>query len=110
MQAKPTETRDYEVERRVYHAKRPGFQIQELQLAPKHQIPWHRHTYVQDTFYVLEGRIRIFARNPKEEVLLGPGETYTVSPGRPHLVNNAGDVSATFLNLQLGEYDRIPVT
>ncbi len=110
MQANPSDTRDYEVERRVYHAKRPGFQIQELQLGSTHQIPWHRHTYVQDTFYVLEGRIRVLVRDPKEEVLLGAGETYTVRPGRPHLVTNAGDVSATFLNLQLGEYDRIPLT
>ncbi len=40
-----------------------------------------------------------------------PSETYAVRPGRPHLVTNAGQTSATFLVLQgLGEYDFIPLT
>lgn len=37
-------------------------------------------------------------------------ETYAVAPGRPHLVTNGGDASATFLVLQgIGEYDYIPL-
>lgn len=101
----------YEVERRVRHAARPGFHITELQLSPTQQVPWHYHTRVQDTFYVLEGRLRIFLRDPKEEVRLEPGQTYAVKPGRPHLVTNGGDVSAVFLVLQgLGEYDYVPLT
>src|ERR671921_250408 len=90
----------YEVERRARHAERPGFRISELQISPTQKVPWHYHSDVQDTFYVLEGRIRVFMRNPKEDVVLAPGETYTLAPGRPHLVTNAGDASATFLILQ----------
>jgi len=30
----------YEVERREYHAQRPGFRINELQISPKPQVPW----------------------------------------------------------------------
>lgn len=98
----------YEVERRARHAERPGFRISELQIGPKQQVPWHRHTRIQDTFYVLEGTIRVFVRDPKEDVTLAPGETYAVRPGRPHLVTNAGSTSATFLVLQgLGEYDYV---
>ncbi len=101
----------YEVERRAVHAARPGFRIQEIQLGIKQQVPWHYHHNVQDTFYVLQGKIRIFLRDPKEEVRLGPGETYTVKPQRPHLVINGGDSSATFLVLQgIGEYDFVPLT
>ena len=101
----------YEVERRASHAERPGFRISELQIAPTQNVPWHCHTNVQDTFYVLEGRIHLFLRDPKEEVLLGPGETYSVRPRRPHLVTNAGRVSAVFLVLQgVGEYDFVPLT
>jgi len=100
----------YEVERRARHAERPGFRITELQISPSQQVPWHCHTHVQDTFYVLEGRLRLFLRDPKEEVRLGPAETYSVRPGRPHLVTNGGDGSATFLVLQgLGEYDYVPL-
>jgi mannose-6-phosphate isomerase-like protein (cupin superfamily) len=101
----------YDVERRARYAERPGFRITELQIGPTQQVPWHLHTRTQDTFYVLEGRLRLFMREPKEEVRLGPGETYTVRAGRPHLVTNAGDTSATFFVLQgVGEYDYVPLT
>jgi len=44
-------------------------------------------------------------------VRLGPGETFSVPPKRPHLVVNGGDISATFLVLQgIGEYDFVPLT
>ncbi|HZB44211.1 MAG TPA: cupin domain-containing protein [Pyrinomonadaceae bacterium] len=100
----------YEVERRERHAERPGFRINELQISPTQQVPWHYHSNIRDTFYVIEGRLRLFLREPKEEVRLGPGDTYTVMPRRPHLVVNGGDGSATFLILQgIGEYDYVPL-
>jgi quercetin dioxygenase-like cupin family protein len=89
----------YEVERRSHYAARPGFRIAELQISPTQTVPWHYHSEVQDTFYVIEGTIRIFTREPEE-----------VRPGRPHLVTNAGDASAVFLVLQgIGEYDFVPL-
>ena len=52
----------YEVERRARHAERPGFRIQELQISPRQQVPWHYHNNVQDNggdtsavFLVLQG-------------------------------------------------------
>ena len=101
----------YEVERRAAHAVRPGFRINEIQISPTQKVPWHYHNNIQDAFYVLEGKIRIFLRDPKEEVRLGPGETFSVRARRPHLVVNGGDTSATFLTLQgIGEYDFVPLT
>ena len=67
----------YEVERRARHAERPGFRITELQISVTQKVPWHYHNHVQDTFYVLQGRLRLFLREPKEEISLGPAETYT---------------------------------
>ncbi len=100
----------YEVERRAYHAERQGFRISELQLSTTQTVPWHYHNNIQDTFYVIEGCIRLFLREPKQEVTLRPGETFSVAPGRPHLVSNAGESSATFLVLQgIGEYDYVPI-
>ena len=101
----------YEVECRARHAERPGFRINELQLSPTQKVPWHYHSNVQDTFYVLEGSIRVFMRDPKEDVTLKLGETLTLAPRRPHLVVNAGERSATFLIHQgIGEYDFVPLT
>jgi len=100
----------YEVERRAEHAARPGFRITELQLSKTQKVPWHLHNSVQDTFYVLEGELRLFLREPKEEVRLSPGETYSVKARRPHLVTNGGETPVTFLVLQgIGEYDFVPL-
>ena len=100
----------YEVERRAQHAARPGFRISELQISPTQKVPWHYHSNVRDTFYVLDGVLRLFLRDPKEEVRLAAGDTYTVQPRRPHLVVNGGTRSATFLVLQgIGEYDFVPL-
>ena len=100
----------YEVERRVYHAERPGFRIGELQLSPTQKVPWHFHNNIDDTFYVIEGRVRLFLKDPPEEIRLGPGDSYRVKARRPHLVANGGDSSTTFLVLQgVGEYDYVPM-
>lgn len=100
----------YEVERRARHCERPGFRIAEIQLSPTQTVPWHTHTNVSDTFYVLEGEMRLHLQNPKEAIVLKPGQSYAVAAGRPHLVANAGARSMTFLVLQgVGEYDYVPM-
>ena len=100
----------YEVERRAEHAARPGFRITELQISKTQKVPWHYHSNVQDTFYVLQGELRIYLQDPKEEVRLGPGQTYSARARRPHLVTNGGETSAVFLVLQgIGEYDFVPL-
>lgn len=98
--------RTYEVERRAYHAARPGFRIVEMQIGPTQTIPWHYHTDARDTFYVLTGRIRVRMRARKAQVVLAPGESCTVAVGCPHSVENVGATSAVFLILQgIGEHD-----
>ena len=100
----------YEVERSDSHAERPGFRITEYQISSTQSVPWHYHNNIADTFYVLEGQLRIYLQNPKEAVELEPGETYTVVAKRPHLVTNALETSTTFLVLQgIGEYDYVPL-
>ena len=70
----------------------------------------HWHTHEDEFVYVLEGQMRLFLQEPKEEVRLKPGEVYVVKPTRPHLVTNAGATSLTFLVLQgVGEYDFVPL-
>ena len=100
----------YEVERRAYHLQRPGFRVAELQLSPTQKVPWHYHSNISDTFYVLEGEMRLFLQKPKQEVRLKPGESFVAAPGRPHLVSNAGTTPLTFLIMQgVGEYDYVPL-
>ena len=98
--------RPYDIERRARHAERPGFRIAEIEIAPAQEVPWHYHTRAQDTFYVLEGALRIFLREPDDMVLLAAGQTYSVPAGRAHRVTNAGTGCATFFILQgVGQHD-----
>jgi quercetin dioxygenase-like cupin family protein len=41
------------LKRRSHYAARPGFRIAELQISPTQMIPWHYHSDVQDTFYII---------------------------------------------------------
>jgi hypothetical protein len=52
---------DLGAERVQRHAERPGFRITELRMGPTQQVPWHCHTNVQDTFYVLDWTALDFA-------------------------------------------------
>jgi mannose-6-phosphate isomerase-like protein (cupin superfamily) len=105
----PAAGRNYEVERRERLLQRPGFQITEMQIGSAQEIPWHYHTQIQDTFYVLEGGLQVSLQQPAETVQLAPGQTYSVRPGRPHRLTSAGGGSTVFLNLQgIGEYDWNP--
>jgi mannose-6-phosphate isomerase-like protein (cupin superfamily) len=76
-------------------------------MSPTQQVPWHCHTNVRDTFYVLEGDVRVTLREPDDQIDLAPGQSWLpVPPGCPHLVTNPGGETATFLVLQgMGEYD-----
>jgi quercetin dioxygenase-like cupin family protein len=93
------------------HAERPGFRITELRMSAEQCVPWHSHSNTTDTFYVLEGRVRISLRDPDEQVELGAGDSWGPVPvGRPHRVTTASDAQATFLDLQgIGEWDFVPL-
>jgi len=58
---------------------------------------------------VLQGRLRLFLRDPKEEIRLAPGETYAVAPRRPHLVTNTAKAQLCS-GAATGEYDFVPLT
>ena len=66
----------FEAERCVHHLVRSNFRITEMQISPSQEVPWHYHNNVQDTFYVIAGRIRIFLADPAEETALGAVEFF----------------------------------
>jgi mannose-6-phosphate isomerase-like protein (cupin superfamily) len=93
------------------HLARPDFRITELVLASGEAVGWHRHTAVDDTFYVVEGCVCVSMRDPEETVTLDRGQSWgTVAHGRPHNVTNAGESPAVVVLLQgFGAYDFLPL-
>jgi hypothetical protein len=101
----------YEVERRARYAERPGFRITELQIGPASRSPGPITATCRTPSTASRAFCVSSCASPREELRLGPGETYTVRARRPHLVTNSGDTSAVFLVLQgIGEYDYVPLT
>jgi len=97
---------------RMKHGERPGFKMTELVLEKGQVIPWHTHTVVNDTFYVVEGQLRVEAKDPEESVVLNPTETHTIRYGRPHFVTSNNNERVHFVVIgdtqRAGTYDYIP--
>jgi mannose-6-phosphate isomerase-like protein (cupin superfamily) len=96
---------------RKLHLARPDFRITEVSLTSGEAVGWHRHTAVDDTFYVVEGRVHVSMRDPEEIVTLDRGQSWgAVAHGRPHNVSNPGASPAVVLVLQgFGSYDFLPL-
>lgn len=61
---------------------------------------------MSDTFYCLEGLIGIETRDPPADVILGPGEKYSVPVKVVHHVRNAAAGQSRYLLLEgTGTYD-----
>src|SRR5262245_43585570 len=90
MDSRPA-TSGHDAERVQRFAERPGFRITELRMSPSQQVGWHRHTNVEDTFYVITGRVRITLREPDDQIDLAAGGSWgPVQSERPHRVTNPG--------------------
>jgi len=86
MQAVKDSSALYEVGAPARHAERPGFRINRAaDLAEAAGAVALFHTNIQDTFYVLEGEVRLFLREPKEDVRLRPARPTACAPAGRHL-------------------------
>ena len=73
-------------------------------------MPWHFHTHVRDTFYVLRGPLTIFTRGPEATAIIDTGETLQTRDRQPHRVVNASDHDVSVLLIQgVGAYDFQPL-
>ena len=79
-------------------------------LAPGEEIPWHFHSAVSDSYFVLEGILSIEIRAPRDKRVLAVGERYSIPPKTAHLISNRTAADTRFLLVQgVGAYDFIRV-
>jgi quercetin dioxygenase-like cupin family protein len=87
-----------------------GVQISRLVLAPNEEVPWHFHSDVRDTFYVLRGPITIFTHEPESTSIVNAGETFQTHEKQPHRVVNESDHDVSFVLIQgVGKFDFRPL-
>lgn len=75
-------------------------------LAPGEAIPWHFHSAVTDTYFVLEGVLSIETRAPADRRQVAAGAAYRIPPKTAHLIANTSAADTRFLLVQgVGAYD-----
>lgn len=100
----------YTTRKRETIAEAPGLRVRLLALGEGQCVPWHYHNNITDTFFCMEGPMRVTTRNPDEIHVLEPGATCAVEPGTPHLVTGVDEQPCKFIVIQgVGTYDFVPV-
>jgi quercetin dioxygenase-like cupin family protein len=104
--AEPGAMPDYRVKSVAPVAIGRDLQVRVFTLAPGEAIPWHYHSAVSDTYFVLAGTLSIETRAPADRRSLEVGEDYAIPPKTAHLVANRSGAEARFVLVQgVGRYD-----
>lgn len=95
----------YPTRQRETIAETPELRVRLLALDEGQCVPWHFHNNITDTFFCMEGPMRVTTRDPDAVHVLEPGGTCTVEPGTAHLVTGV-DGPCKFIVVQgVGVYD-----
>ena len=101
---------DYEIDKRETVAEVPGLRVRMLTLGQGQCVPWHYHTTITDTFFCMQGPLRVETRAPRVVYILQPGETCAVPPKTAHYVSGVDHAPAKFMIVQgEGAYDHVAV-
>lgn len=97
----------YTVDSIVEIARSGDVWVREFTVAQGEEVPWHRHTEVQDRCYGLEGLVLVESSGPggKQELLLRPGQSCVLPAGTRHRLTCAEGRYAKYLLVQVGRYD-----
>jgi quercetin dioxygenase-like cupin family protein len=75
-------------------------------LAPGEEVPWHLHSEVGDTLYVVRGPVTVYSRAPDEVRIGEAGGALHTPAGRVHRVVNESDHDVDTILIQgIGRYD-----
>ncbi len=101
----------YRAKRRVTIAETPNLRVRLLSLGDGQCVPWHYHSNITDTFFCMEGPMRVSTRNPDGEYVLEPGGTCAINPRTAHHVAGVDGRPCKFMIVQgVGAYDYVPVS
>ena len=101
-----TEQLSYKIEKYERLATVDGLRVSILTLATGEEVPWHRHSQIDDNFFCMEGPMQVEIRSPGSTKILELGETFKVPAGQPHRVSGLNGRACRFMIVQgIGNYD-----
>lgn len=72
-------------------------------------VPLHSHDRITDTFFCVNGHVRIETKDPDAACVMVPGDIFSVPPGVAHLVSgNAGEPCEVMILQGVGSYNYVP--
>lgn len=81
-------------------AKAHHLRLHIMELGANQCVPWHTHDHVSDTFFCMQGPMRVETREPRQSVVLLEGETFEVVKGQPHFVSGVGGAPTRCIIMQ----------
>jgi quercetin dioxygenase-like cupin family protein len=91
-------------------AKVSSLSLHSFDLGAWHCRPWHYHSQITDTFFCMQGPMRVRMRNPDVSHVLRAGEILAVPPKTEHFVSGIHGSACAFLIAQgVGAYDYVPI-
>ena len=98
---------NYSVESIIEIAKSADLWVREFTVAGGEEVPWHRHSEVQDHCYGLAGvvRVQVADEHGIREIELYPGQSCVLPAGTRHRLTCARGAQARYLLVQAGKYD-----
>jgi mannose-6-phosphate isomerase-like protein (cupin superfamily) len=75
----------------------PELEVIEALALPGISPPLHRHDFGSESFYVIEGGMRVLVGD--SEVTLGPGDLVRIPPSTPHTFMTLGDEPTRVLDI-----------
>ena len=103
-------SQDYKVDARETVADVPGLRVRKLTLGQGQCVPWHLHNEITDTFFCMNGPMRVETRDPDAEYILQAGETCAVPPNVAHYVSGVDHAPCKFMIVQgEGTYNYVAV-
>ena len=79
-----------------------GYKVKRIEVLPGKRLSYQRHSKRAEHWMVVQGRAKVALDG--RELMLSPGEAIDVPVGAAHRMENAGEDTLIFIEIQRGDY------
>ena len=79
-----------------------GFKVKRIEVLPGKRLSYQKHAQRAEHWVVVAGRAKVTLDD--RDIIVNPGEAIDIAIGAAHRVENPGDETLVFIEVQRGEY------
>ena len=80
----------------------PGFKVKRIEVLPGKRLSYQKHSQRAEHWVVVQGTAKVTIDD--RDTILSPGQAIDIAIGAAHRVENPGDKSLLFIEVQRGNY------